>query len=66
MKITLSKWVCNFCNQTEDDVAHIVTGPSNVAICDECVAICAEVIAKAHNPSNVQPPAGTPDRKEGN
>ncbi|RQZ78822.1 hypothetical protein DF056_20735 [Burkholderia cepacia] len=44
MKITLSKWACDFCNRTEDEAAHIVTTPSEVAICDECVATCTEII----------------------
>ncbi|WP_244140921.1 ClpX C4-type zinc finger protein [Burkholderia vietnamiensis] len=50
MKINVSKWVCNFCNRTEDEVAHIVVTQSEVAICDECVATCAEIIAEAKKP----------------
>ncbi|MBU9340685.1 ClpX C4-type zinc finger protein [Burkholderia multivorans] len=41
------KWTCDFCNRTEDEVAHIVVTPSEVAICDECVATCTELIAEA-------------------
>ncbi|WP_431207489.1 ClpX C4-type zinc finger protein [Burkholderia cepacia] len=54
MKINVSKWVCNFCNRTEDEVAHIVVTPSEVAICDECVATCNEIIAEASRPSDVK------------
>ncbi|HDR8973785.1 ClpX C4-type zinc finger protein [Burkholderia vietnamiensis] len=54
MKITVSKWVCNFCNRTEDEVANIVVTPSEVAICDVCVATCAEIIAEASRPSDVK------------
>ncbi|AYQ38312.1 MULTISPECIES: ClpX C4-type zinc finger protein [Burkholderia cepacia complex] len=54
MKITLSKWACDFCNRTEDEAAHIVTTPSEVAICDECVATCTEIIVEAKKPSGVK------------
>ncbi|MCA8339835.1 ClpX C4-type zinc finger protein [Burkholderia multivorans] len=48
------KWTCDFCNRTEDEVAHIVVTPSEVAICDECVATCAELVAEAKKPSDVK------------
>lgn len=48
------KWTCDFCNRTEDEVAHIVVTPSEVAICDECVATCNELIAEASRPSDVK------------
>ncbi|EEE04586.1 ClpX C4-type zinc finger protein [Burkholderia multivorans] len=54
MKINVSKWVCNFCNRTEDEVAHIVVTQSEVAICNECVATCNELIAEASRPSDVK------------
>ncbi|WP_321951016.1 ClpX C4-type zinc finger protein [Burkholderia cenocepacia] len=47
----VSKWACNFCDRTEDDVANIVVGPSDVAICDECVVTCSEIIADANKPA---------------
>ncbi|WP_254215480.1 ClpX C4-type zinc finger protein [Burkholderia multivorans] len=48
------KWTCDFCNRTEDEVAHIVVTQSEVAICDECVATCNELIAEASRPSDVK------------
>lgn len=27
---------CSFCGKREDEVANLVTGPSNVGICNEC------------------------------
>ncbi len=54
MKINVSKWVCNFCNRTEDELSNIVVGPSDVAICDECVTTCAEIIGSASRPSDVK------------
>ncbi|MDN8030034.1 ClpX C4-type zinc finger protein [Burkholderia multivorans] len=48
------KWTCDFCNRTEDEVAHIVVTPSEVAICDECVATCAELVAEAKKSSDAE------------
>ncbi len=35
---------CSFCNRTENQVAKLIAGPEGVYICDECVAICADII----------------------
>ncbi|MCR5177992.1 MAG: ATP-dependent Clp protease ATP-binding subunit ClpX [Lachnospiraceae bacterium] len=35
---------CNFCNKTQDQVRKLIAGPSGVYICDECVAVCANII----------------------
>jgi ClpX C4-type zinc finger len=34
---------CSFCLKPDDDVGTLVAGPG-VYICDECVALCAELI----------------------
>lgn len=40
------KTVCNFCNSVK--VGHnLVNGPG-VNICDECVALCSDIIAEKH------------------
>ena len=36
---------CSFCGKQEHQVRHLVAGPADVAICDECVDLCAEVQA---------------------
>lgn len=36
---------CSFCGKHEDEVRHLVAGPNQVAICDECVDLCVEVQA---------------------
>ncbi len=36
-------WRCSFCGKTKDQVRRLVAGPG-VFICDECVALCNEVI----------------------
>ena len=43
---------CSFCHKSADEVKKlIVGGGSNVFICDECVAICVEVIAEQSDAS---------------
>ncbi len=36
---------CSFCDKGEDAVRRLIAGPGNVAICDECVSLCTEIIA---------------------
>ena len=35
---------CSFCGKTEDQVRKLIAGPNGVFICDDCVAICDEII----------------------
>lgn len=35
---------CSFCAKPKDDVLHMTAG-ANVFICNECVALCTEIIA---------------------
>ncbi|MEX1280409.1 MAG: ClpX C4-type zinc finger protein [Acidimicrobiia bacterium] len=34
---------CSFCGKGEDEVPHLVRGPRRVAICAECIDLCARV-----------------------
>ena len=36
---------CSFCNKRQKDCSIVITG-NNVAICNECVNICCEIIAE--------------------
>ncbi len=36
---------CSFCGKSKDRVEKLIAGPG-VFICDECVAICSEIVAK--------------------
>ncbi|SBV93618.1 ATPase and specificity subunit of ClpX-ClpP ATP-dependent serine protease [uncultured delta proteobacterium] len=36
---------CSFCDKGEDAVRRLIAGPGNVSICDECIALCTEIIA---------------------
>jgi ATP-dependent Clp protease ATP-binding subunit ClpX len=35
---------CSFCGKTQDQVRRLIAGPSDVYICDECVALCRDII----------------------
>ena len=38
---------CSFCGKTQDQVRKLVAGP-DVYICDECIDLCDEIIAKEY------------------
>ena len=35
---------CSFCNKTQAQVRTLIAGPNGTYICDECIAICSEII----------------------
>ena len=35
---------CSFCGKSRDQVRQMITGPSGIYICDECVDLCSELI----------------------
>jgi ATP-dependent Clp protease ATP-binding subunit ClpX len=35
---------CSFCHRDTDDVDRLISGPEDVYICDECVALCVEIL----------------------
>ncbi len=46
---------CSFCGKPRSEVASIVSGPTPaIAICNECVELCADIIAEELPP----PPDG--------
>lgn len=38
---------CSFCGKTRDQVRKLVKGPSNIFICDECVAECSSILEES-------------------
>jgi ATP-dependent Clp protease ATP-binding subunit ClpX len=42
---------CSFCNRPEYEVNHLIAGPGNVCICDECVRICQEILEQEKVPT---------------
>jgi len=37
-------YACSFCGKTQEQVRRLIAGPNGVYICDECVALCREII----------------------
>ena len=35
---------CSFCGRSENEVRKLIAGPNGVYICDECIAICGDII----------------------
>ncbi|MFM2031433.1 MAG: hypothetical protein RLZZ297_198 [Chloroflexota bacterium] len=50
---------CSFCGRSQDEVQRLIAGPPPIFICDECVAICNQVIADERQKA-APPPAPTP------
>jgi len=43
---------CSFCLKRSDEVAKLIAGPGGVFICDECVALCDQIIAGREIPKS--------------
>lgn len=40
----VTKLACDFCGKDQDEVEKLIAGPRHVAICNECVTLCVEII----------------------
>jgi ATP-dependent Clp protease ATP-binding subunit ClpX len=47
---------CSFCHRDTADVDRLISGPEDVYICDECVALCVEILEEEKQ-SDEQAPA---------
>jgi ATP-dependent Clp protease ATP-binding subunit ClpX len=53
---------CSFCGKSQEQVECLIAGPGSVYICNECVALCQEIIEegrthqRAHTSAPEQPP----------
>lgn len=54
--VTKLKHWCNFCGKSEDDVAHIIAGPGDNDICNECVTFCQEIISNTKSKETEEEP----------
>jgi ClpX C4-type zinc finger len=44
---------CSFCGKRATEVEKVIAGPTpNVAICSECVGLCAEILAEERSPGH--------------
>jgi len=39
--------VCSFCSKPNSDVRALVAGHNGVAICDECIEVCRQIVQEA-------------------
>ena len=39
---------CSFCGKPQTQVRKLIAGPNRVAICNECVALCGDIITDDH------------------
>lgn len=39
-------YACSFCTRGQEEVQRLIAGPGGVFICDECVALCTQIIAE--------------------
>lgn len=51
---------CSFCDKTQALVKRLIAGPDSVFICDECVALCSQIIDE-DNPAQPKDSAETMD-----
>jgi ClpX C4-type zinc finger len=45
---------CSFCYKSQHEVKKLISGPGGIFICDECVALCNEIV-DGHFPSSKSP-----------
>jgi ATP-dependent Clp protease ATP-binding subunit ClpX len=48
---------CSFCGKTQHEVKQLIAGPT-VFICDECVDLCADIIAEKRSKSRATAGSG--------
>jgi ATP-dependent Clp protease ATP-binding subunit ClpX len=56
---------CSFCFKSQHDVRKLIAGPAAVYICDECVGLCNEIIARGppRGPSKTAAPEALPTER---
>ncbi len=53
MKVkVVTKLGCDFCGKTQDDVERLIMGPKHVGICNECIALCQEILDGKAEPAS--------------
>jgi hypothetical protein len=52
-----TQYRCSFCGKGQQQVRRLIAGPGNIYICDECVALCRQIIEEDAAPqARAQPP----------
>jgi ATP-dependent protease Clp ATPase subunit len=55
MKPTAVVYTCSFCGKDQDAVKKLIAGPGGVYICDECVALCGQIIEEEVRRGTAEP-----------
>jgi thiamine-phosphate pyrophosphorylase len=50
---------CSFCGKSQQDVRRLVAGPGAVYICDECIALCGQIVREEES-GHATAPARSP------
>ncbi len=45
-KVKLEGSSCSFCGKPQKDVKKLIAGPPGLFICDQCVALCSDILAQ--------------------
>lgn len=51
------KQYCSFCGKSEDEVLKLIEGPNGIAICDECIEECNDILEREYEE------ADTPEKR---
>ncbi len=52
---------CSFCGKNQGEVAQIIVGPVDHAICDECIMLCMTLLMERYK-AKTRPPAKLSER----
>ncbi|MBI2871570.1 MAG: ATP-dependent Clp protease ATP-binding subunit ClpX [Chloroflexi bacterium] len=53
--VTRGEYQCSFCGKPQAQVKRLIAGPGRVFICDECVALCQQIINEESSPATARP-----------
>lgn len=57
----MSEQFCSFCQKPKDDVQHLIAGADGAHICDECIALCEEMLSADAGDNKLSFEDDTPD-----
>lgn len=55
MTTSRNDYICSFCGKSQTQVRRLIAGLNRVYICDECVALCDQIITEEGVPPTAPP-----------
>ena len=55
---------CSFCGRTEKQATQLISAPSGVCICEECVAVCEQMIEQSNENGKAKSASSIPTLAE--